>query len=352
LIYFCHLFPLGVFALVIGTWELGCLLQEGVSARRALTHASAALLPFVLPAILLLASSTGELSNGIGFGLFEVARRLKLSIYAFAVGSPVSDRVLLASLSAAAVLAIGRGWVRCKPECRITLIALPFVALFVPFYAFASSGIVERCALAFGFVMIALLGTREVDLRLLRAVTVALLLVFLFRISEISKDWRTADHIIETYRATFATLERGSVLFQFQEDTGYPSPLIVPKRWNPPLDKIVALATLNDVLVPHLYLKKGQQPVMYSGQNTALQAFQSDSNLRSDPLLADDRVLRAWIAQLHERFPDLHKRFTAVYVAVFDPERRLSELLPGAQMVATLPEHRLYKLRTETLDSR
>jgi hypothetical protein len=201
LIYFCHLFPLGVFALVIGTWELGCLLQEGVSARRALTHASAALLPFVLPAILLLASSTGELSNGIGFGLFEVARRLKLSIYAFAVGSPVSDRVLLASLSAAAVLAIGRGWVRCKPECRITLIALPFVALFVPFYAFASSGIVERCALAFGFVMIALLGTREVDLRLLRAVTVALLLVFLFRISEISKDWRTADHIIETYRS-------------------------------------------------------------------------------------------------------------------------------------------------------
>src|SRR3984893_5646588 len=69
LIYFCHLFPLGVFGLVIGTWELGCLLQEGVSVRRTLTHATAALLPFVLPAILLLKSSTGELSNGIDFGL-------------------------------------------------------------------------------------------------------------------------------------------------------------------------------------------------------------------------------------------------------------------------------------------
>jgi hypothetical protein len=83
-----------------------------------------------------------------------------------------------------------------------------------------------------------------------------------------------------------------------------------------------------------------------------LQAFQSDSNLRSNPTLADDRVLQTWMAQLHERFPDLHKRFTAVYVAVFDPERRLSEFLPGAQIVATLPEHRLYKLRADTQDNR
>ena len=344
LIYFCHLFPLGVFALVIGTWELGCLLQEGISVRRTLIRATAALLPLVLPAILLLKSSTGELSNGIDFGLFEVVRRLKLSISAFAVGDPVSDRVLLASLSAALGLAIWRG---CRPECRLILIALPFVFLFVPFYAFASSGIIERCAIAFAFVVIALVEMRDIYLRLLQAVTAALLLVFLFRISVIAEDWRAASRIIQSYRATFATMERGSVLFQFQQDVSYPSPLIVAKRWNPPLDKIIALATLDDVLVPQLYLKKGQQPVMYSEQNAELEAFQNESDLRSDPTLADDRLLRAWIARLKERFPNLHKRFTAVYVAVFDPEQRLRESVPGAQIIATLPEHRLYKLQTD-----
>ena len=142
-------------------------------------------------------------------------------------------------------------------------------------------------------------------------------------------------------------MERGSVLFQFQQDVSYPSPLIVAKRWNPPLDKIIALATLDDVLVPQIYLKKGQQPVMYSEQNAELETFQSESDLRSDPTLADDRLLRAWIARLKERFPNLHKRFTAVYVAVFDPEQRLRESVPGAQIIATLPEHRLYKLQTD-----
>ena len=59
---------------------------------------------------------------------------------------------------------------------------------------------------------------------------------------------------------------------------------------------------------------------------------------------ADDAVLHAWLTQLRERFPDLQMRFRAVYVAIYDPERRLSPSIPDAQLVATLPEHRLYRL--------
>jgi hypothetical protein len=109
------------------------------------------------------------------------------------------------------------------------------------------------------------------------------------------------------------------------------------------LGKIVALATLDGVLVPELYLKLGQQPVLYRDRNASLRAFQYDSDQRA-VALADDAMLRAWVAELWRRFPDLQSRFSAVYVAVYDRHGRLSETMPGARLVAALPEHRLYRI--------
>ena len=159
---------------------------------------------------------------------------------------------------------------------------------------------------------------RAVDLRLQQVVGVALALVFLFRIGTVTADWRTADPIIQAYRTAFASLEPGSVLFQFDQDTSYPSPLRDPQRWNPPLDKIVALATLDGVFVPELYLKLGQQPVLYRDSDAPFRAFRYGSDQRPVPV-ADDAMLRAWVAGLVRGFPDLQHRFSAVYVAVYDP---------------------------------
>ncbi len=208
LIYFCHLFPLGVFAVVIGTWELGCLLQEGLSPRRVLRHAAAALTPFVLPALLLWLSSTGALGGTIAFGPFQVWMKLKLSLAALAMGNRVSDIVLLAGLGVAAALAVTRGWLHCEPECRVTVIALPVVALLAPLYAFASWGITERYGLSLAFLLVAFLGVRAVDLRLQQVVGVALALVFLFRIGTVTADWRTADPIIQAYRTALLPWSR------------------------------------------------------------------------------------------------------------------------------------------------
>ena len=150
IIYFCHLFPLGVFALVVGTWELGCLFQEGMTGRRVLGHAAAALVPFLLPALLLWSSSTGGLGGAIVFGISKPWTKIKVCIEALTVGNRVGDAALLASISMAAVLAAARGWLTVKPELRLTVIALPLTAVFfAPFEAFASQGIIERCGVSF-----------------------------------------------------------------------------------------------------------------------------------------------------------------------------------------------------------
>ncbi len=95
--------------------------------------------------------------------------------------------------------------------------------------------------------------------------------------------------------------------------------------------------------MPELYLKLGQQPVLYRDSDAPLRAFQYGSDQRPVPV-ADDAMLRAWVAGLVRGFPDLQHRFSAVYVAVYDPHERLSETLPGARLVAVLPEHRLYRI--------
>jgi hypothetical protein len=343
-IYFCHLMPLGVFGLVAGIWELSCLAHEDNPRRRLAGHAAAALVPFVLPAVLLLHSSTGELGGTIDFGFPEVTRRLKLIVEVLSIGNRVSDLLLLAALTGAGALAIARGWLRCLPECRWIAIALPVATMLVPFAAFASYAVVERCVFAFSFIMTALFLVRPVDPRLQRATAMALMLVLLVLVGTIVQDWRRTAPMVEAYRQVFAQLEPGSLLLQFNQDTSYPSPLTNPARWNPALDKIVALATVEGVLVPELYLKPGQQPVLYRGKNKALRDFQAATDKPNVAVFADDATLRAWLADLHARFPRLQQLFPTVYVAVYDPQRRLGETVPGAELIATLPQHRLYRL--------
>ena len=343
LLYFCHLFPLGVFAVIAGSWELGVLLHEGLSFPRFLKHGVVAVLPLVLPLLLLWSSSTGELGGVIRLGLFQVWDKAKLSLEAFAIGNRVSDVVLLASLGLTAALAAGRGWLACEPECRVTVVAIPLVAFVAPLYAFSAWGITERYGVSLAFLLAAFLRLRPVDLRMQRAAGVLLALVFLFRIGTIAADWRAADRIIGGYRTTVDSLEPGSVLFQFDWDTRYISPLRDPDRWNPPLGRIMTLATLHDVLVPELYLKRGQQPVLFRGPDAALRRFQYESDQR-ELGLADDATFRAWLSELSRQFPDLRQRFSAVYVAVYDPHPHGAPSAPGLELLRSLPEHYIYRV--------
>jgi hypothetical protein len=300
----------------------------------------------LLPFALLVRSSTGGLHGATNFGLFRVLSKITYCIDVLSVGNRAADVAIVAGLSLFVVTGFVQRWWTCKPEFRITVCALPLVVLLAPFDAFASYGVIERCGISFAFLLTALVGIRNsVAPRLQRIGALALTLVFVFRIVTVTEDWRGDRPVIQAYRTTFASLKAGSVLFQYKQDTADVSPWKDPHRWNPYLDKVVALATVDGVLVPDLYLKAGQQPVLYRSENVALREFQDESSTRKPDVEANGAMLRAWSTELLDRFPDLQRRFTTVYLAVLDPYRRLPETLDGWQLVATLPEHRLYELR-------
>jgi hypothetical protein len=218
---------------------------------------------------------------------------------------------------------------------------LAFGTLLVPLSAFASYGVVERFSLSAAFLLPGILALRLRDYRLQTLATVMLLLLFLLRVGTVSKDWSSENGAIQSYSTAFATLKPESVMFEFDQDQNFSAPLHRPERWSPPLEKIVALATLNGVLVPKLYLKPGQQPVQFSHANAALRALQIEDRQNID---ASDADLVAWSAELRRRFPDLRNRFGAVYVAVFDPDHKLTVPPQGGHLVATLTAHRIYEL--------
>ena len=234
-------------------------------------------------------------------------------------------------------------WWSCKPECRITVIALPLVALFAPFSAFASYGVVERCALSFAFLLTALVDVRTSTPHLQRVGALALAIVFLFRIATVTADWRAAKPSIQAYRATFASLKSGSVLFQYKQDTTYPSPRTAPHRWNPYLDKVVALATLDRVRAGSLS-EGGPAASALSRRKRRIEEFQDVSRTATRHSGRTTVCCARGPRTCKTGSRTLQTQFTEVYLAVFDPQRRLSETLTGWQLVATLPEHRLYRM--------
>ncbi len=215
--------------------------------------------------------------GSVDFGLVHIFAKVSRWLDVSPIGNLPADVAVLASLGLTLSVGFLLRWWTCKPECRITVIALPLVASFAPFSAFASYGVVERCALSFAFLL-----TAPVDVR-----------------------------------ASAPRLQPVGAL---------------------------ALATLDRVLVPDFYLKAGQQPVLYGAQNAALRKFQDDIENGDKAFRSNDGMLRAWAADLQDRFPDLQARFAEVYLAVFNPQWRLSETPTDWQLVATLPEHRLYRM--------
>jgi hypothetical protein len=340
-IYFCHLFALGVFALVVTTWELGCLVQCRMTLHRVMRHAAAAIMPLMLPIMLLVLGKTSQHSGTVEFGFLRLLSKLELCLEALAVGNRFTDLAVLAGLCGIGAVALGRGWLTCRPEWRLTVVVLSGGALLVPLYAFASYGVVERFSLSAAFLLPAILGLRPCDQRLQTLAAATLVLLFFLRVGTVSKDWSSEKAIIQSYRTTFATLKPRSVMFEFDQDEDYPGPLRRPDRWSPPLDKIVALATLNDVLVPKLYLVPGHQPVQYSPDNAVLREFQTEDRQNRR---ASDSDLLAWSGELRRRFPNLRHNFSAIYVAVFDPDHKLTAPPAAGHPVAVLAEHRIYEL--------
>ena len=84
-------------------------------------------MPLVLPMVLLGPQQHQPIGGVIEFGFLQIWAKLKLCLAALAAGNRVSDILLIAVLCGTGVIALSRGWLSCRPEWRLTIMALPVV---------------------------------------------------------------------------------------------------------------------------------------------------------------------------------------------------------------------------------
>lgn len=141
---FCHLMTVAILALLIGGIELGRLMAEGWSTRRAVVAACDMILVFLPSAVLyVLWIERGE----GGAVVFRILANLAAPFaYSSGLGGVAHNPVPALLVAIAVTLAWTRGWLRARPEGLGVLIACAIATLLMPANALGGTGVHMRMA--------------------------------------------------------------------------------------------------------------------------------------------------------------------------------------------------------------
>lgn len=265
ILFFCHLFALGVYGLMI----LGFTLhrQRSGEVAQANVEWAVALAPFIPAAVLFFAASpTGSPAavQEIRFG--GMGRKLG------ALVQPVNNyhRGLDATtfLFLAGFLAVGlkMGWLRLAKPIRYPLLLLCLFFLLMPEALLTVMSVDTRIPNVVAFLLVA--GTQfNGSPRWGVGVFAVLMALGLLRLGLVEFNWRQADQAYGRYRAAISKIPPGSRLF---------SAVLFSGDWEPfptPLAHFSSLAAGRSVFVPSLFAFPAQQPIRFSEayQNMARQ---------------------------------------------------------------------------------
>jgi hypothetical protein len=327
-LYVCHLFALGLFGVAVASGEAGVLWYDRPLARRDIARCiAAATVPFIVPAILLATSRTAAASTpNIDYVL--AAKVLAGLVPFVTVDLPVDLAIAAATIVLVYVLIRERA-VYVAREMRFALVALPVLVFVMPTSFFGTDLGDFRLPSAGIFLAIAACRPnprRAAALHLGIAVGIGCL--FALRMTAIVIDFAVAESEIRAIASAFHQLKPGAVVFTgtFEDDSFVIDLFERPESWlglwhrrSPiPFRHIGTLASLyQPVFVPEATMIDGQQPVEMLSPYGELKALQSHSHVARS--LADGDALQHWLGEIRQTLSARPYGFTAVYVALADP---------------------------------
>ncbi len=337
ILYTCHLFSLGFYGLVIASAELAHLRQETrLQARKIGGSLAVTAIPFLVPLALLLTSRTVEASTpGLDYVL---AAKLFAPLTPFiTVDIPVDLAIAAGTVALLYLLARERALV-VAPEMRLALVALPVLVLVIP-TSFFGTDLADFRLPALG-IFIAIAACRfgeQSSPRLRLAVLAGAAALFAVRMTAIVIDFAAAEPEVKAITQQFRAMKPGAVLFTgtFEHRSFLVDLFAKPENWLAPWQRrnvvpfrhIGTMAVLyQPVLVPETTMIDGQQPVAMLPPFRALKALQSQDHVARALAGPDD--LDRWLREIKATVARPPYRFTAVYVALSDPQG-LAKPLPG-----------------------
>jgi hypothetical protein len=288
LLLILHLFAFCLYALAVGTYELGRRLAEGKLSLRALVSLGAVGLQFIPGMLLWIAS----LSN---FGA-SYTRYGDLAAKAYALQAPFTfgptpillDRAMLIFSLGFLIVAIGARALKLAPEMRLPLAAMVLAAVAMPTWLSASWLSDIRLPVALPFVLIA---SAQLDVSRFRAVggfaAVALVLLGI-RVGAVSASWRDTDRSFAEFRTASQAITPGARLLIVGDEptAGRPFedlPSVLARQWDETFSHMAALAVIDrSAFIPSLFT--GATPVRPTRRNAGL--FHTQTSSLSPELLA------------------------------------------------------------------
>jgi len=269
-LYFVHLMSLGLYATMVGAWELGRLAgAEG--GRRLLRTWAPAGLQFIPAALLFLAT----LPQSPGPSEFEwgtAAMRLR------GFWSPVLTNVgptdALVGVAIVAILLCGLAfdWFRPAPGARLPLLCLAGLALVAPFWTYGRFGGVwgldVRLWIAAALVAVGGLHFTG-SVRTAHVLGTVGLVLLSLRLYQIQDHWRIYDGQIREFRGAAKVIEPGSRVLHVQERSQPTAgdPGSFPEFYN---HLSTFLVIDRSAFVPLLFTDPRKQPVVAAPINDAI----------------------------------------------------------------------------------
>ena len=288
LLLILHLFAFCLYALAVGTYEIGLWLRERQVSLRGFLTLCAAGLQFVPGSMLWLASLWNFRASYTRYG--DLAAKAYAMQAPFTFGPtviPLDRAVLIFSLGFLMVAIIARV-LKPVPEMRLPLIAMVLAAAAMPTWLSSSWLSDIRLPVALPFVLIA--STRLDAARFRAAVWFAALAVVLLsvRVWAVSETWRDLDRRFAEFRSASQAIAPGArLLIVGDEPTdGRPFegvPDFLARQRDQMFSNLAALAVIDRAaFIPSLFT--GAAPVRPAPRNAGL--FHTQTELLSPELLA------------------------------------------------------------------
>jgi hypothetical protein len=258
LLFFCHLYALGLYGICILGFELTQWrrwLRDGRSfVRESLPFG----LQFVFPLYLLLFHSpTGEAAGVFEYDQILPFLRDKLrAVYQLTTNYHVTfDRLTFVVLLLGFLAGLAAGWLRVDRRMLWPIGLLVAVFLLMPHQLFGSNLADFRLPVALALVVVASL--RPIQAPAMRFVLAALAGLFLVRMGLVIERWHAFDGVYEQYLEAIAPIPEGSRLVAAVAQR--PEPFL---SFAPTLMYVNTLAVIHkSAFEPTLFAEPGKQPV-------------------------------------------------------------------------------------------
>jgi hypothetical protein len=256
ILFFCHLFALGVYGLMILGFTLhrhrsGELIQPWVEW-------AVALFPF-FPALALFfgASPTGSVDAVREFRFGDLGRKFGALFQPLNNYHRGLDAGTFLLVSALFVVGFKMGRLQLAKPIRCALLFLSLFFLFMPEVLLTVMSVDTRIPNVVAFLLVA--GTRfQGNPRWEIGFLACLMVVGLFRLSVVGVHWQRADRAYGIYSEAISRVPPGSRLF---------SAVFFREEWEPfptPVAHFSTLAAARSVFVPSLFAFPTQQPLRFS----------------------------------------------------------------------------------------